>query len=96
MHAVWVEQVLTALHLVLAKMSGEKAVQETMLSRCGAQKLQADSLQGVGFGKWRLEHAGQRHEGLPAATRQPVECQAVVPVEGAGCQPCCKRGGAGT
>mmetsp|Transcript_11388 Transcript_11388/g.34238 ORF Transcript_11388/g.34238 Transcript_11388/m.34238 type:complete len:380 (+) Transcript_11388:2-1141(+) len=33
-----VGQVLTALHLVLAKMSSEKAVQETMLSRDGASQ----------------------------------------------------------
>ena len=30
-----VNQVLTALHLVLAKMNSEKTVQETMLARCG-------------------------------------------------------------
>ena len=29
-------QVLTALHLVLAKMASEPAVQDTMLSRCAA------------------------------------------------------------
>ncbi len=31
-----VNQVLTALHLVLAKMNSEKTVQDTMLARCGA------------------------------------------------------------
>ena len=31
-----VNQVLTALHLVLAKMNSEKSVQETMLARCRA------------------------------------------------------------
>jgi hypothetical protein len=42
-----VNQVLTALHLVLAKMSGEKLVLETMLARCARRGATAWASVGV-------------------------------------------------